>query len=79
MNDERIHKYEWGQRVVAGTDLFNDGSYPDHDADALLVACGSVGEVVQVGMHLETDRPVYLVQFSDRCVVGCIEDEIEVA
>lgn len=79
MNDERTHKYEWGQRVVAGIDLFNDGSYPDHDADALLVACGSAGEIVQVGMHLETDRPVYLVQFSDRCVVGCMEDEIEVA
>ena len=77
MHEERLHKFQWGQRVVAGIDLFNDGSYPDQPENALLVARGTAGEVMQLGMHQETKTPVYLVQFSERCVVGCLEQEIE--
>ena len=29
--------YQWGQKVRALADLANDGSFPDHPADALLV------------------------------------------
>lgn len=74
--NERTHKFDWGQRVVAGIDLFNDGSYPDQPAEALLVAQGTAGEVVQLGMCVDSKIPVYMVQFSERCVVGCLEEEI---
>jgi hypothetical protein len=33
-------RFEWGQRVQAAADLFNDGSYPDRPTDALLVHAG---------------------------------------
>lgn len=79
MIDPRTPKFDWGQRVAAGTDLFNDGSYPDRAADALLVERGMVGEVVQVGMHTGSDTPVYLVEFPGGCVVGCLEEEIVLA
>jgi nitrogen fixation protein NifZ len=80
MIEPRTAKYQWGQRVVAGIDLVNDGSYPEREANALLVAQGSVGEVVQIGHHVDSDAPVYLVEFGaeskDSCVVGCMEEEI---
>jgi nitrogen fixation protein NifZ len=69
-------KYQWGQRVRASLDLFNDGSFPEQPLEALLVKTGDAGEVVQVGMHVETNRPVYLVEFAPNRVVGCLEDEI---
>jgi nitrogen fixation protein NifZ len=69
-------KFQWGQRVRASTDLFNDGSFPEQPLEALLVQSGDPGEVVQVGMHVETNRPVYLVEFAPNRVVGCLEDEI---
>ena len=68
--------YQWGQKVRAMADLVNDGSFPDHPADALLVAAGAVGEVVNVGHHGESNTPVYLVEFSERLVVGCFEEEL---
>ncbi len=37
--------------------------------------CGAVGEIVQVGHHVEANVPVYLVEFPGS-VVGCIEEEI---
>ena len=72
-----VQKYEWGQRVVACVDLFNDGTYPEHATDALLVASGTAGEVVQVGVHVDSETPVYLVEFRGDCVVGCLEEELE--
>lgn len=75
MND-RMPKYEWGQRVKASQDLFNDGSFPDEPADSLLAREGETGEIVQLGTHVETSTPVYLVQFAADRVVGCLEEEI---
>lgn len=69
-------RYQWGQRVVALEDLYNDGGYPDHPADALLVAEGEAGEIVQIGMHQDTQTPVYLVEFKAG-VIGCLEEEIQ--
>jgi nitrogen fixation protein NifZ len=79
MNDLKSHKFAWGQHVVAGIDLFNDGSHPDHAIDVLLVERGTAGEVVQVGLHVDTETPVYLVEFAGNCVVGCLEEEITLA
>lgn len=71
----REPEYPWGLRVIALDDLHNDGSYPDREADACLAEAGSIGEIVNVGQHVDSGEPIYLVQFGD-CVVGCIEDEI---
>lgn len=76
MMDTRQPQYEWGMRVRATQDLVNDGSYPDKPDDALLVEAGSWGEIVQVGIHAETNIPVYLVEFGEQLVVGCLEEEI---
>ncbi|MGO8915040.1 MAG: nitrogen fixation protein NifZ [Stellaceae bacterium] len=69
-------KFQWGQRVRAALDLYNDGSYPERAADALLVRTGDAGEIVQVGTHVESNLPVYLVEFGGDHVVGCFEEEI---
>jgi len=69
-------RYEWGQRVQAAVEMFNDGSFPDQPLDALLVASGEVGEVVQVGQHTESGTVVYMVEFASNKVVGCFEPEL---
>jgi len=79
MNEAAIPKYEWGQRVRATSDLFNDGSFPDQPADVLLARTGDVGEIVQVGRHVEANVAVYLVEFGEQRIVGCLEEEIELS
>ncbi len=76
MIEQREAKYQWGQRILATTDLVNDGSYPDRALDALLVSHGTLGEIVNVGYHEELNLPVYLVEFLEGGVVGCLEEEI---
>lgn len=76
MIEQREAKYQWGQRILAATDLINDGSYPDRELDALLVSNGTLGEIVNVGYHEELNLPVYLVEFIEGGVVGCLEEEI---
>jgi nitrogen fixation protein NifZ len=73
--EPREPAYAWGQRVIALDDLINDGSYPEREADALLAARGTVGEIVNIGQAPDLNEPVYLVQFAD-CVVGCLEIEL---
>lgn len=74
--EPRMPKYQWGQRVKTLVDLVNDGSYPNEQPEALLVANGGLGEIVQVGSHADTNTPIYLVEFPDGRVVGCLEEEI---
>ncbi|ASG20337.1 nitrogen fixation protein NifZ [Nitrospirillum viridazoti] len=76
MIEPRQPLYQWGQRMRAVIDLINDGSYPDMPADALLAASGTMGEIVQVGTHVDSGTPIYLVEFPDRRVIGCLEEEI---
>ncbi len=76
MTEPRVPLYQWGQRVAASIDLYNDGTYPGLPAAALLVSVGQTGEIVQVGTHSESSTPIYLVEFSERHVVGCLEEEI---
>ena len=78
MIDPRLPRFEWGQRVRAAIDLFNDGSYPDAEEGALLVPAGGLGEIVQIGHHAEANVPVYLVEFDGR-VLGCLEEELSLA
>ena len=79
MDEIRPPKFQWGQPVLAAIDLVNDGTYPDCAADELLTAQGSPGEVVQVGNHVETQTPIYLVEFPNGRVIGCLEEEISAA
>lgn len=74
--DLREPKYQWGQPVQTRVDLVNDGSYPDCATDELLAAQGMQGEIVQVGSHVDTQTPIYLVEFPNGRVVGCLEEEI---
>ncbi|MGJ4947982.1 nitrogen fixation protein NifZ [Bradyrhizobium sp. HKCCYLS20291] len=76
MIEPRMPKYQWGQRVKALIDLVNDGSFPNAPAEAKLVAVGDMGEIVQVGTHTEANMPIYLVEFGEQLVVGCLEEEI---
>ncbi len=76
MIEPRMPKYGWGQRVRASVDLLNDGSYPGSAEGALLVATGDSGEIVNVGTHVESNTPIYLVEFPENCVVGCLEEEL---
>ena len=76
MLDIREPKFQWGQPVVALIDLVNDGSYPGVDLEGLLIENGTRGEIVQTGMHEESNTPIYLVEFPGGKVVGCLENEI---
>lgn len=76
MLDIREPKFQWGQPVLAATDLVNDGSYPGAELESLLIARGTRGEIVQTGMHQESNTPVYLVEFPGGMVVGCLEEEL---
>lgn len=76
MLEPRMPKYQWGQRVKAAVDLHNDGSFPHAPVEGLLVGIGDTGEIVQVGMHTDANLPIYLVEFGERLVVGCLEEEI---
>lgn len=76
MSEQRTHKFAWGQKVFAGINLFNDGTHPERSVDVLLVERGTRGEVVQVGLHEDSNTPIYLVEFDGSCVVGCLEEEI---
>lgn len=76
MMEPRLPIYQRGQKVFCLDDLFNDGTYPDCEADALLVSSGNEGEVVQVGHHEEANIPIYMVEFTNGRVVGCFEEEL---
>jgi nitrogen fixation protein NifZ len=69
-------RYVWGQRVRAAANLFNDGSYPDQPCDALLIQSGDTGEVLQIGKHTGSGAFVYMVEFAQGRVVGCLEPEL---
>ena len=78
LRETRHAKYQWGQPVVAATDLYNDGSLPEAAEDILLVVAGGPGEIVQVGHHDEANVPVYMVDFGV-AVLGCLEEELRAA
>ncbi|MCG3185892.1 MAG: hypothetical protein IOMNBAOH_00415 [Rhodocyclaceae bacterium] len=72
----RTARYGEGDEVVALSDLLNDGSYPGAGDNVLLVEAGRRGIVVQVGMHVDSRTPIYMVEFAGGTVLGCLEEEI---
>jgi nitrogen fixation protein NifZ len=75
LRETRAPRYPWGLPVVATRHLYNDGSLPDAEPDALLVARGGPGEIANVGHHDQSNQPIYMVDFGS-VVLGCLEHEI---
>jgi nitrogen fixation protein NifZ len=72
-----VHRFQWGQRVRTTAELRNDdGSFPELAEGALIIRAGDVGEVVQLGIHTDSNSAVYMVEFHQRVVVGCLEHEL---
>ena len=78
LQEPRAPRFQWGQPVLAAEDLYNDGSLPEAPEDALLVAAGGPGEIVQIGHHAEANVPIYMVDFGV-AVLGCLEEELRPA
>ncbi|MCG8608996.1 MAG: nitrogen fixation protein NifZ [Pseudomonadales bacterium] len=81
-----INQLQPGDMVFARRDLYNDGSIPNAEDDALLVKEGTRGVIINLG-YLEEDenRNVILVQFENATTpgslgapIGCWEEDIEV-
>lgn len=74
-----------GDIVFATCDIFNDGTFPDQEDNALLVKAGTRGILLNHG-HLEHDENqiIYLVQFQmgsglDELTppIGCWPDDVK--
>ena len=74
--EQRLPKYSINQKVKAAYDLNNDGSYPGRAPEELLIKAGMSGIVVQTGYHEGENIPVYMVDFENKLVVGCFEEDI---
>lgn len=61
-----------------GSQSHQDESVATAPPDGILVGAGAIGEIVRVAMHTEASVPIYLVDFGERLVVGCLEEEITV-
>ncbi len=76
-------RFDWGQRVRTLEDLVNDGSFPGAASDELLVSRGTIGEIVQIGTHVDTNVTFYLVEFQNQNgqpgsrVIGCLDEELD--
>jgi nitrogen fixation protein NifZ len=68
--------FEPGQRVRAAQNLFNDGTYSEKTANALLVRRGEAGDVVRLARKVDSGAVVYLVEFALNQVIGCLEREL---
>ena len=74
--------YEIGELVFCSEDLLNDGGMPDADENAVLVAAGSRGMVVQTGyLEAAEQQMIYLVRFEDANgelgqPIGCLPEEL---
>ncbi|MGB5277955.1 MAG: nitrogen fixation protein NifZ [Gammaproteobacteria bacterium] len=71
-----------GDMIFAATDVYNDGSMPDIDTNALIALAGARGVLVNTG-HLEDDpdKKLILVRFEDENLdlgpaVACWPEEL---
>ncbi|PJG53462.1 nitrogen fixation protein NifZ [Bradyrhizobium sp. CB1717] len=71
-------KYRRGQRVKTAVDLINDHSFPDREPEGVLLAAGATGEIINVAIHTEANVPIYIVDFGEQLLIGCLEEEITV-
>ncbi|WP_027571418.1 nitrogen fixation protein NifZ [Bradyrhizobium sp. WSM1743] len=78
MTQPGVPKYRRGQRVKTAVDLINDNSYPDAEPEGVLLAAGATGEIINVAIHTEANVPIYIVDFGEQMLIGCLEEEITV-
>ncbi|RXG95180.1 nitrogen fixation protein NifZ [Bradyrhizobium zhanjiangense] len=78
MTQPGFPKYRRGQRVKAAVDLINDHSYPNTEPEGVLLAAGATGEIINVAIHTEANVPIYIVDFGEQMLIGCLEEEITV-
>lgn len=69
-------RFQCGQRVRAAQNLFNDGSYSEQSANAMLVRRGEAGDIVFVTRRADTGAVVYLVEFALNQILGCLDHEL---
>jgi len=71
-----LTRFDLGTQVRVTRSVRNDGTYPGMATGDMLVRCGAVGNVVDVGVFLQ-DQIIYSVHFLDvDRVVGCREEEL---
>ena len=68
--------YDWNLHVHAGVDIYTDETLPGKDEGQLLVAKDTPGEVINVAPYQDNGWPVYLVEFANGLILGCLETEI---
>ena len=69
-------RWDLGDSVRVVRNVRNDGTYPGAEVGELLIRCGSVGTVIDVGTFL-IDQIIYTVHFLDvDRIVGCREEEL---
>ncbi len=69
-------RFDYGDAVRVTRNVRNDGTFPGEDIGKVLVRCGSVGYIQNVGTFLQ-DQIIYSVHFVDiDRVVGCREEEL---
>ncbi|WP_342724065.1 nitrogen fixation protein NifZ [Bradyrhizobium sp. B097] len=78
MTEPCFPKYRRGQRVKTAVDIINDGSFPNTEPEGVLLGAGATGEIIRVAIHTEANVPIYTVDFGERLLVGCLEEEITV-
>ncbi len=69
-------RFEPGQRVRAAENLFNDGTYAEQLAHALLVRRGEAGDIVRVARKIDSGTVVYMVEFALNQVIACVDREL---
>ncbi|KRP93799.1 nitrogen fixation protein NifZ [Bradyrhizobium yuanmingense] len=78
MTQQGFPKYRRGQRVKAAVDLTNDSSFPNAEPEGVLLAAGATGEIIKVAIHTEANVPIYIVDFGQARLIGCLEEELTV-
>ncbi|MGY3033703.1 hypothetical protein ACVIIV_002873 [Bradyrhizobium sp. USDA 4354] len=43
-----------------------------------MLAAGATGEIINVAIHTEANLPIYIVDFGEQLLIGCLEEEITV-
>ncbi|MGY4229923.1 nitrogen fixation protein NifZ [Bradyrhizobium sp. USDA 4503] len=76
MSERGFLKYRRGQQVKTVVDIINDGSFPNAEPDGVLLGAGVTGEIIRVAIHTEANVPIYTVDFGERRLIGCLEEEI---
>ncbi|WP_036043259.1 nitrogen fixation protein NifZ, partial [Bradyrhizobium yuanmingense] len=56
----------------------SSSSFPNAEPEGVLLAAGATGEIIKVAIHTEANVPVYIVDFGEALLIGCLEEEITV-